>query len=538
MSRAAYQRDYRSRRRAIGGGPLRLPVETPVAGTIREPDPAPPDDPAGAVAEWSKARLKVPPGHRLSGEALILPDFAVRFFREALADGIREAGLFCARKNGKSAILAVLILAHLAEDGPLRRRGWRGGLASLSREKGSELWQQLSDIASASDLKKIVCGKAPRHVSSEWGRVDFLSADRTAGHSSGFDLAICDELGLFPERGRGLMAGLLTSTSTRDGRLIAISCIGDSDLSLEMIERDDPATVVHVYAAPKDCALDDESAWHASNPSLKAGIKSISYMRDMARRAAASPPEQAAFRCYDLNQRGSASRQMLVPLDVWRRCSREPLPEREGPCFVGFDLGGSTSMTAGAAYWPEVGRLQVWGAFGNEPGLSARGEADGVGLRYERMAARGELRTWPGRVTPVAEFFRWLSNELRDERILLAAADRYRQAEGLDALAEAGVTWPMEWRAQGSGPSGSADVRAFQGAVESGRLRPGQTLLLESAILESELRWDSNGNPSIEKRRRRGRIDALSSAVLAVGIGSRGHVQDFSFYRPAQAERM
>ena len=101
MSRAAYQRDYRSRRRAIGGGPLRLPVETPVAGTIREPDPAPPDDPAGAVAEWSKARLKVPPGHRLSGEALILPDFAVRFFREALADGIREAGLFCARKNGK-----------------------------------------------------------------------------------------------------------------------------------------------------------------------------------------------------------------------------------------------------------------------------------------------------------------------------------------------------------------------------------------------------------------------------------------------------
>ena len=141
MSRAAYQRDYRSRRRAIGGGPLRLPVETPVAGTIREPDPAPPDDPAGAVAEWSKAGLKVPPGHRLSGEALILPDFAVRFFREALADGIREAGLFCARKNGKSAILAVLILAHLAEDGPLRRRGgaadWRVYLGRRARNCGS-----------------------------------------------------------------------------------------------------------------------------------------------------------------------------------------------------------------------------------------------------------------------------------------------------------------------------------------------------------------------------------------------------------------
>ena len=221
-----------------------------------------PADPAGAVAAWARSRLKVPPGHALAGEAMELPDYATDFFREALAAGVREAGCFVGRKNAKSAAVAVLALAHLADDEPLRRKGWRAGVASVSREKAVELWQQMEDITAASGLKGIRFGKVPRHASSPWGRCEFLSADKTAGHASGFDLAIADELGLFPERGRALVAGLLSSTSARDGRLLAISVIGDSPLSKEMIERaDDSATVVHVHQPAKGCRLDDPAAW-------------------------------------------------------------------------------------------------------------------------------------------------------------------------------------------------------------------------------------------------------------------------------------
>ena len=35
------------------------------------------------------------------------------------------------------------------------------------------------------------------------------------------------------------------------------------------------------------------------------------------------------------------------------------------------------------------------------------------------------------------------------------------------------------------------------------------------------LRYDGNGNPALHKGRQKGRIDALSAAVLAVGLGSR-----------------
>ena len=529
MSRAEYYREYRARRKAAGGGPLRRSVE-PIEPVVVE-DPALPGAPAFAVEQWASERLIVPPGHRLAGQPMVLPSYFVEFLEDALAEGIREAGCFVARKNSKSACVAVLILAHLADDGPLRRRGWRCGLASLSRDKAIELWQQCADIAESSSLEGVTFGKVPRVIRSQWGEAAVLSADRGAGHASGFDLAVADELGLFPEKGRDLVAGLLSSTSARDGRLLAISVIGDSPLSRELIDRKaDPAVAVHVHQADPDAALDDEIAWHAANPALASGIKSLSYMRDMARRASANPSEQAAFRAFDLNQPGEPTRELIVPTDRWIICANKNQPDRIGRCFVGFDLGGSVSMTAAAAYWPESGRLDCWGAFGEKPDLLLRGEADGVGDRYGRMMGRGELRTFPGRVTPVSEFLTWIGEELlADEVITLAAADRHRVAEAIDALHEAGCLWPMEWRAQGRGKDGSADVRAFQRAVESGSLRPGRSLLLESAIRESVIHYDPNGNPGLDKRRHRGRIDPLSAAILAVGIGSRSTIQTTNF---------
>ena len=522
---AEYQKSYRARRKANSGRRLTEPVESE---TDSEPcliNPPPPSDPALAVADWAAARLVVPAGHPNAGQPFVLPSYFTAFLKDGLQPGVREAGCFVARKNAKSACVAVLILAHLVDDGPLRSLGWRGGVASLSREKAVELWQQASDIATASDLEDIRFGKVPRLIQSPWGRCDFLSADRTAGHASGFDLAVVDEIGLFPERGRALVSGLMSSTSARDGRVLAISVIGDSPLSREMIDRkDDPATVVVVYGAPKGCALDDEAAWLAANPAL-GSIKSHSYMVDMARRASANPAEQSSFRAFDLNQPGSPVSEMIVPLDRWVLCASQPRPEREGPCFVGIDIGGSVSLTAAALYWPQSGRIESYGGCGDEPDLAARGEADGVGSRYARMHNRGELRVYPGRVTPCGPFLEWITELLGGATPALALADRYRQAETLDALAAAGAVWPMTWRAQGSGKDGSADVRAFQKAVVSRSLRPGENLLLESAIAESLLRYDGNGNPSLDKSRKKGRIDALSAAILAVGAGDHAMAQ-------------
>ena len=58
--KASYER-CRDRKRA---------VEKAEVVAVLESGPAFQSDPASAVAAWAKARLKVPPGHRLAGQAM------------------------------------------------------------------------------------------------------------------------------------------------------------------------------------------------------------------------------------------------------------------------------------------------------------------------------------------------------------------------------------------------------------------------------------------------------------------------------------
>jgi len=483
--------------------------------------PNPPADPAGMLAKWSRDVLKVPPGHPKSGQAMVLPDFAIDWLRESLAAGVRESGLFMGRKNAKSAICAVLLLGYLV--GPLRTAGFRAGIASVDKLKANELRTQVEAIATASGLDglRFLRSPAPGRVESETGSVDILSADKSAGHASGFDIALVDELGLLAERDRALISGLRTSTSAKNGRFLAISILGDAPFPVEMIGRQaDPATVVHVYQAPEDCMLDDPVAWAAANPGLACGIKSLSYMRDESRRVLATPSDQAHFRAFDLNQPQSPAREMICAVGDWRAClvSADELPERDGRVCVGFDLGGSSSMTALAALWPGTGRLELWAAFPDTPKLATRAEVDNA--PYEQMRERGELALYSGRVTPVGDFLKDCAARLAGERIIAAGADRYRKAEARQALESARLRWPMVWRGTGAHAKadGSHDVRAFQRRVLSGGFRASESLLMASAIKESSIRRDGAGNPALDKHRQRGRIDALQAAVIAAGL--------------------
>ena len=216
---------------------------------------------------------------------------------------------------------------------------------------------------------------------------------------------------------------------------------------------------------------------------------------------------------------------MIVSLNGLAGCIVAPddLPARSGECVLGFDLGGSSSMTAAVAFWPRTGRVEAWGAFPSNPELSERSRADGVGSLYTRMLERGEVAVYEGRVTPAAVFLADVAARLAGERVVAAGADRYRRAEALDALTASGVRWPIVWRGQGASATadGSADVRAFQRLVLGGKLRLVESVLLASAIAESSIRRDVSGNPAIAKARENGRIDALSAAVIAAGLGER-----------------
>lgn len=470
-----------------------------------------PADPVTALAEWAASTLKVPPGHPAAGQPMEIPGFALGWLRDGWT--AHESALSVARKNAKSAIAAVVALGHLC--GPLKQAGWRGAVCSVSKEKAAELRAQVAAIAEASDLDVTIRRSPyPGAITSATGAFETLSADRTAGHASGYDLVIVDETGLMPERARDLLAGLRSSVSAKGGRIMHISIRGDSPLFREIL--DNPATVAQVHAAPDDCAIDDRAAWASANPGLGT-VKQESYMAaEVARIEAGASADEPSFRAYDLNQALSPTREMVCSPDDLTACYADDLPPRTGDCVLGIDAGEATSATAACAIWPQSGRLETWMGFGDIPEIRKRAKRDNAA--YVEMVERGELKLYPGRVTPVSEFLGDVAAALEGSAVRAAAADGYKDSEIRDWLDRAEVRWPIHFRRVGAGKDGGADVRAFQRVVLEKKIRLRKSLSLASAIRNSTLRRDGNGNPGLDKAHARGRIDVLSAAVIAAGL--------------------
>ena len=480
--------------------------------------------------------LIVPTG-LLRDDRFVLAPWQVEWVQGAFAPGVREAGLSIARKNGKSSLVAAILLDFLI--GVRQLPGWRAVVCSLTAQLAGELRKLVEDLARASGyLEELGGGRSkpspghigvfrapfPGRIIGPEGEVTLLAADKATGHAVGADLAIVDEAGLLQESHRDLWNAMLSSTSGRDGRFWAISVRGDGPMFSELADRElDPAVFWREYAAEEHCELDDPEAWAAANPGLATGIKSLAYMRDRSRAVLQVPADQNAFRSLDLNQPQLPTREALCAPNDWAACEVEhvdDLPARAGPCLVGFDCGMAQSMTASAAYWPETGRLEVRAAFPEVPTLKIRGKSDGVGGIYEKMHDRGELELHPGRVVDVGSFLQDVASSLKGSPVACAAADSYRRTEAEQALETADADWPMSWRANMGGKEGTHDVGAFQKAVLRGEVRVVKSYLLRQGLKEAEVKYNSVGHPSLGRYRAKGRIDVVAASVLALGIAA------------------
>ena len=490
-----------------------------------------PDNEAEALIEWAEKVLIVPHGHSLAGQPFKIPDYGARFIRDCLASKCKD-GLICmARKQGKTAITAVIVLYFLV--GPGRRRGWRCGIASTSRLTAGELRGQIEAIATASNLKGIRFWKrSSPAITTDGGSVDVLSADRNSGAASGYDLVIVDELGLLQEKDRGLINSLRASLAAKNGRFLALSIFGSGPHVPEFLARKDHEGVcVHLYQPPLDSKIGDESAWRAGNPGL-GSIKSLAHMRAALKRVLSSVGDQSFFRAEEMNLPGESSKELLCSPDDWKKCvvrHSSELPPRGGRAWLALDPGGSASMTSCACAW-ENGRLECFSAFPAVPSLEDRGTAEGLGSLYVQARARGELKTYSGRVTNVADFLASVIHELADVEIVSGASDRFRKSEVLQILEDpkTGAEFPWEFVPMGCGERGSADVRALQRSILRAEFKTLPSLLFASGLSSAIIRRDGNSNPGLE-RSGKARIDLVSALVLAAGLrAAAGDDSEFS----------
>ena len=470
-----------------------------------------------------------------------------RAFITAIYDnpaGTSRAYLSVARKNGKSALIAAIALAHIV--GPEARLNSQIISGARSREQAALVFKLMAKmIALSPELRaKSVSRITPsqKMVTGVQMNVEYKAISAEAGTAHGLSpvLAILDEVGQVKGPTDDFIDAITTSQGAHDDPLlIAISTQAPTDTDLFSRWLDDaetsqsPRIVSHVYAAPKECDLLDREGWLAANPAM-GEFRAVMDLEDMAAAADRLPSEENSFRWLHLNQRIEAAAP-FISKKLWDSCTGELLPlEKGATLYAGLDLSEVNDLTAFVAVTPVEGdtfdpTTTAWHVHPTfwlpEVGLLEKAKADRV--PYDIWNKQGHLETTPGATVDyefVAAFLfgvserydlrkvafdRWNFRHLKPW--LLKAGFREDQVEGDAAL--------FDQMGQGF-QSMSPALRDLESAFLSGSIVHGGHPVLESCARNAVVQRDPAGNRKLAKHKSRGRIDGMVALAMAMSVAA------------------
>lgn len=481
---------------------------------------------AARVIRFCEEFLRVPEGAHV-GQPLRLEQFQKDFITDIYDNphGTRRAIKSVARKNGKSAEIAALLLAHLV--GPEAKQNSQIVSGAMSRDQAALVFslacKMVQQSPALSGLVRIVpSGKRliglPLNVEYR-----ALAADGRTAHGLSPVLAILDEIGQV----RGPQSDFIDAITTSQGAheaplLIAIStqAASDADLLSQWIDdarrSEDPRIVCHLYAAPEGCDLMDESAWRAANPALGL-FRSLDDLREQMTQAQRMPSMENSARNLLLNCRVSTDSPFVSP-GVWKSCSGPVLPF-DGPVWAGLDLSARLDLTALVIVGQVDDVWQVQAHFWTpEQGIADRARRDRA--PYDVWARQGLLRTTPGASVDYAFVAADMAEILADLDVRAIAFDRWKIKELQRELDRLGAELPLiEW-GQGFRDMAPA-LDTLEAELLNGRIAHGGHAVLTMCAANATVVKDPTGARKFEKSRSTGRIDGLQALAQAIGVASK-----------------
>ena len=461
------------------------------------------------------------------GRPLVLAEFQKDFIRAVYDNpaGTRRAYLSIARKNGKSGLIAGLLLAHLV--GPEAKLNAQIVSGAMSRDQAALVFNLAAKMVQLSprlsSLVRIVpSGKRliGLPLNTEYRA---LAAEGKTAHGLSPVLAILDETGQV----RGPQSDFIDAITTAQGAhadplLIVISTQAAQSSDLLSIWLDDaarsndPRIVSHVYAAPEGADLMDESAWRAANPALGL-FRSEDDLREQMTQAKRMPSMENSARNLLLNQRVSTEAPFVSP-DVWQACAGAVRPF-DGPVFGGLDLSMRTDLTA----FVLVGRMDgVWHVqthvWTPEKGLMDRARRDRA--PYDLWARQGHLKTTPGATVDYGFVAADIARITAGLEVQGIAYDRWRIDLLRQEFEKIGADLPLvEW-GQGFKDMAPA-LDALEAELLNGRIAHGGHPVLSMCAANATTVKDPTGARKLDKSRATGRIDGLQAMAQAFGLAAR-----------------
>ena len=447
--------------------------------------------------------------------------------------GTRRAILSIARKNGKSALIAAILLAHLV--GPEAKLNAQIVSGARSREQAAVVFNLAEKMAQLSPTLRGLIRVVPSGkrliglaMNTEYRA---LAAEGSTAHGLSPVLAILDELGQVKGPSDAFVDAIVTGQGAHDAPLlVAISTQAPTDADMLSIWIDDAEaagdvhTVCHLYAADKEAALDDEAAWLAANPALGV-FRSRADLAEQAARAVRLPSDENTFRNLGLNQRVTVH-SPFIARGIWQANGGEPDDRAfiEGDVFGGLDLSQTTDLTALVLRAKWQGQIHVKAFFWMAGDLvDDRTRLDRA--PYSTWAKQGFLRTTPGKAID----YGWLAADLATIcaglNVKAIAFDRYGMQSLQRHLDDADVTLPLlEW---GQGyKSMSPAITALEIALLHEWILHGNHPVLTMCASNAVVIRDPAGNRKLDKSKSTGRIDGMVALAMAEGAAVMHEVTD------------
>jgi phage terminase large subunit-like protein len=459
------------------------------------------------------------------GKPIKLEPFQRKFILEIYDNPYvtHSAYLSIARKNGKTALIGAILLAHLV--GPEAVQNSQIVSGAQSKEQAAVVFELARKMVEMSPIlsKLVRIQPSGKRLIGLARNVLYraLAAEGKTAHGLSPILAILDEVGQVAGPTDKFVSAITSAQGAyTNPLLIAISTQAptDADLFSTWIDAQksapDPRVVCHVYSAPEDCRLDDKTAWAAANPALGL-FRSIDDVAKQAKQAIDMPANEPEFRNLILNQRVEAV-SPYIARSVWEANGGDPGDPAELKVWAGLDLSSVNDLTALVAVDESGGvHSSFWLP---KHGLAEKSRKDKV--PYDLWEKQGFLNATPGKAIEYEYLAEYLRGFFDRHDVQAIGFDRYNMKFLTPWLVKAGFSDAeldkfIEF-GQGTASMTPA-LRELEVRLLNTQLRHGNHPVLNMCCANAKVIGDS-GARKFDKKSVRGRIDGMVSLAMAVGV--------------------
>jgi phage terminase large subunit-like protein len=492
------------------------------------------------IIDWIEKYCLIPEGAHV-GQKIKLLDWQREFITEVYNNPYktRRAILSIARKNGKTNLIACLLLVHLCGPEAKHRRNSQIYSAAQSRDQAALVFGLAAKMVRMNQTLRdaVLVHESAKALSCPYlgTRYRALAAEATTAYGLNPALCLHDELGQVRGPRSALYEALETATGAQAEPLsIIISTQAPTDADLLSILIDDalaghdPSVICKLFTAPIEEDPFDPDVIAKANPSLGSFL-SVKEVLAQASDAKRMPARESEFRNLILNQRVEVSNPFVEP-SVWAACNG-PIGPLEGiPLYGGLDLAEVNDLTCLVLIGMVDKKWRVMPTFWlPSEGIVEKASVDRT--PWDLWASKGFLETTPGRTVSyeyVAGYLRQLFGRYNIAKI---AFDRWHFNQFQPWLVKAGLSEQFiadHFVEFGQGFASMAPaLRELGQVLLDGNLAHADHPVLKSCVMNTIIVKDDSGNRKPSKRKSTGRIDGLVALAMAVGVApKRGPIVD------------